>query len=262
MTLTYHNKTALITGASSGIGQAFAKTLAARGTNVVLVARSQDKLQSLSTDLTQKYTIRADMIVADLTHEDAVSRVATEVQERGLTIDLLINNAGFGTYGPFASLSAEQEHAEVMLNVATVVALTHQFLPAMLERGTGAIINVSSTSAFQPVPYMAVYGATKAFILSFSEALWAEYRKHGVQVLALCPGPTATGFFDVAQGGPTWNMRTPEQAVATGLHALERGRSFVIDGRANYFQAQGARFLPRALLARISARLMRSQHNA
>ncbi len=193
----YRGKTALVTGASAGIGAEFARALAARGSDVILVARSQERLRALADELARDFGVRAEVIAADLTRADAARDLYAEAEVRGLTVDLLINNAGFGTHGPFETLAPARDHAEVMLNVAAVVDLTHLFLPAMLKRGDGAVINVASTASFQPVPYMAVYGATKAFVLSFSEALWAECRGRGVRVLALCPGTTATEFFDV-----------------------------------------------------------------
>lgn len=255
---TYQGKTALITGASSGIGATFARNLAARGMNVVLVARSEQKLQALAAELRQG-GVRAEVIVADLSREHAAHTVYAETQRRGLVVDLLINNAGFATYGPFDTLPTEREHAEIMLNVMTLVDLTHAYLPAMLERGGGAIVNVASTAAFQPVPYMAVYGATKAFVVSFSEALWAEYRSQNVRVVALCPGATETPFFEVvgAEEAAIGRKDTPEHVVAVGLRALEGGRSYIIPGWQNYLQASIARFVPRAVVARIVERLAR-----
>lgn len=257
--VTYHGKTALITGASSGIGASFAQELARRGANLVLSARSEDKLNALADELRERYGIRADVIVTDLSEERAASKVYAAVQERNLSIDLLINNAGFATYGRFETLTAERDHQQVMLNVTALADLTHAFLPGMAQRGDGAIINVASTAAFQPVPYMATYGASKAFVLSFSEALWAEYRGRGVRILALCPGPVETPFFDVvgAQEAAIGPKDTPERVVAAALRALERGRSFVIPGWGNALQSNISRFIPRQLTARIVERLAR-----
>src|SRR6516225_9551037 len=239
-TTQYAGKTALITGASSGIGAAFARALAAQGTHLILVARSEAKLRDLATDL-------------------AAQQVFAATQQRGLTVDLLINNAGFATYGAFDRLDAEREQQEVLLNVAAVVDLTHRFLPAMLARGSGAIINVASTSAFQPTPYMAVYGASKAFVLSFSEALWAEYRSKGIRVLALCPGRTRTDFFKVVgtEEAGLVARETPEKVVRVALRGLERGRPSVISGSQNWLMANAVRFAPRALVARMGERLIR-----
>lgn len=219
----YTGKTALITGASSGIGAAFARTLAAQGTHLLLVARSEDKLRDLATTLATQHTIRADVLTADLSRPDAGQELFAATQHLGLPIDILINNAGFGTHGPFDSLDAEREQQEIMLNVAAVVDLTHRFLPAMLARGSGSIINVASTAAFQPIPYMAVYGASKTFALSFSEALWAEYRSKGIRVLALCPGPTRTDFFNVigTEDAALGTKETPEKVMQVALQVLK-----------------------------------------
>lgn len=255
----YRGKTALVTGASAGIGAEFALALAARGSNVILVARSQERLRALADELARDFGVRAEVIAADLTRADAARDLYAEVEVRGLTVDLLINNAGFGTHGPFETLAPTRDHAEVMLNVAAVVDLTHLFLPAMLKRGDGAVINMASTASFQPVPYMAVYGATKAFVLSFSEALWAECRGRGVRVLALCPGTTATEFFDVVgtEDAAIGARRTPAQVVATGLRALERGQPSAVDGVVNYLRAQTGHLAPRSVMARVMERLMR-----
>ena len=194
----FEKKTALITGASSGIGESFAETLAARGTNVILVARSKGKLDRLAAKIRKARKVAAEVIVADLTEEKAPDKVYSAVKKLGHHVDILINNAGFGSHGPFHTLSTIEDHKEIMLNVVALVRLTHLFLPRMVEGREGIVINVASTAAFQPTPFMAVYGASKAFVLSFSEALWAEYRSHGIRVLALCPGATETSFSKVA----------------------------------------------------------------
>ncbi len=251
---TYRGKTALVTGASAGIGEVFARMLAERGTNLVLVARSEDKLHALAAELAAQHHIQADVIAADLSRTDAPREIYAQVQQRGLEIDMLINNAGFGTYGHFHELSLERQRDEVLVNVLALVELTHLVLPAMLSRGDGAVINVASTAAFQPVPHMAIYSATKAFVLSFSEALWAEYRSRGVRVLALCPGATETSFFDVvgSREPAIGSISTPEDVVLAGLHALERGKSFIIPGWQNYLVALSARLLPRPWMASIT----------
>ncbi|HZR40861.1 MAG TPA: SDR family oxidoreductase [Ktedonobacteraceae bacterium] len=257
----YKGKTALITGASSGIGRAFARALAERGMSVVLVARSEERLRELATELSQRYAVRAEVIAADLSQEGAVRQIQLEVQQRGLVIDMLINNAGFATNGSFETLPPERDHQQVMVDVTAVVDLTHAFVPALLERSPGvAIINVASTAGFQPLPYMAVYGASKAFVLSFSQALTEEYRARGLRVLALCPGATETSFFDVAgESASVGRRRTPEQVVTTGLQALEKGSSVVIDGFSNALMAQLPRFFPRWLIARVAGQAVRPQ---
>jgi short-subunit dehydrogenase len=256
---TYTGKTALITGASSGIGAAFAQALAAQGANLILVARSEDKLRELATTLASQHSIRAEVIAADLSRPAAGQELFAATQQLGLPIDILINDAGFGTYGSFDSIDAGREQQEIMLNVAAVVDLTHRFLPAMIARGNGSIINVASTAAFQPVPYSAVYGASKAFVLSFSEALWAEYRGKGVRVLVLCPGPTSTNFFNVVgtEDGALGTKETPEKVVQVALRALEKGMPSVISGLQNVLQANSVRFFPRGMVARIGEQMMR-----
>jgi short-subunit dehydrogenase len=251
---TYQGKTALITGASSGIGRAFAHALARRGMSVVLVARSEERLRALATELSERHGIRTEVIPVDLSQEDAIRQIQLDVQQRGLVIDLLVNNAGFATNGYFETLSPERDHDQVMVDVTAVVDLTHAFVPALLERSPGAaIINVASTAGFQPLPYMAVYGASKAFVLSFSQALAEEYRTRGLCVLALCPGATETAFFDVAGEAASFGRRrTPEQVVATGLRALERGRSVTIDGFFNTLAAQLTRFFSRRFITRMA----------
>lgn len=191
----YRGKVALITGASMGIGAAFARELAARGMNLVLVARSVDRLQALADELTPRHGIRVEVVPADLSQPDAGRAIAETCSRLGLEVHLLVNNAGFGTSGPFHTISPERERDEVMVNVLAVVDLTHRFLPGMRARKAGGIINVASTAAFQPIPYLAVYAASKAFVLSFSEALWAECQEEAVRVLALCPGPGGHAVF-------------------------------------------------------------------
>jgi short-subunit dehydrogenase len=257
---SYAGKTALITGASSGIGEAFARILAARGMNLVLVARSADKLDAMAQALSEQHGIRAEVVTADLCRAGAVQEVYQRTQALGVSVDLLVNNAGFGTYGGFDTLTLEREHEEIMLNVTALVDLTHAYVPAMAERKEGGVINVASIAAFQPLPYQAVYGASKAFVLSFSLALWAEYRKLGVRVLALCPGPTATNFFTTLSADELpmmGSMHTPEAVVMTGLRALEQGRPYAVEGRRNAFGAQVTHVSPLALTTRVFERVMR-----
>jgi len=254
----YQGKTALITGASSGIGRAFAQALAAHKMDVILVARSQERLHTLATQLSDQYHVQAEVIASDLSQEYAALALQQEVERRGLGIDLLVNNAGFALNGSFETLSAESDHQQVMVDVTTVVDLAHAFVPSLLARGNGAIINIASTAAFQPLPYMAVYGASKAFVLSFSQALAEEYRERGLRVLALCPGATETDFFTIAgEAASVGRRRTPEQVVVTGLHALEQGRSMVIDGFFNELLAQMPRFFPRRFITRTAGQTVR-----
>jgi uncharacterized protein len=257
----YSGRTALITGASSGIGESFGQELAARGMNVILVARSEDKLRLLAQELSQKYKIQVEVIAADLSQERGVILVQEAVRQNGLAVDLLINNAGSINYAPFEQIEPVKDHQQVMLNVAATVDLTHAFVPQMLARQTGAIINVASTSAFYPTPYMAVYAATKAFVLSFSEALWVEYRDRGLRILALCPGPTKTSLLATSLIKPE-QAALPRQVVLAGLRALEQGRSYFIPGVKNNLQSRLLpRVMPRPLVARLIGKITRSGLN-
>ena len=249
--------TALVTGASSGIGEAFARALAGRGDDLVLVARSADRLEALAAELRARHGVRAEVIAADLADPAAPDASAAELAARGLAVDTLINNAGFGTHGEFAAQDAKRERDEVIVNAYAPLALTHALLPGMLARKHGEIVNVASTAAFQPVPYMATYGATKAFLLSFSEALAEEVRAHGVRVVALCPGQTDTAFFTEIGEARVGRARRPEQVVASALRALRRGRAVVVDGFANYLLANANRFVPRAVTTRVAAMMQR-----
>jgi hypothetical protein len=251
--------TALITGASSGIGEAFARDLASRGMDVVLVARSLDALEALAAELTSKFEIKAVVIRSDLGREGGAEAVFRETEARGIAITMLINNAGFATYGPFQTLALEREQEEVMVNVHSVVTLTNLYLPRLIETPGAAIINVASTAAFQPLPFMAVYGASKAFVLSFSEALWAQLKDTGVSVLAFCPGPVATRFASVvgAREAMVGKPDTPEFVVRSALRALDARRSFVVPRFRQLLVASVARLLPRAAVARTTAKVLR-----
>ncbi|HJU54107.1 MAG TPA: SDR family oxidoreductase [Pyrinomonadaceae bacterium] len=255
-------KTTLITGASSGIGEAFARRLAARGENVVLVARSEDKLASLCEELAQAHNVHAQYVAADLTEEDAPGKLFEETTRRGLQVEMLINNAGFGSMGDFAALDVERELEMIDLNVKALVALTHLYLVPMRERKSGTIINVASTAAFQGVPFMATYAATKAFVLSFSEALWDENRPLGVHVMALCPGVTETNFFAAAKTDkpPMRVAQTPDEVVDTALNGLKRKKSHIISGWTNYIMTESERLVPRWIVARIAGKAMRPKY--
>src|SRR5881396_2956025 len=245
--------TTLITGASSGIGEAFARKLAARGHNLLLVARTEEKLVMLCSELGRIKSIRAQYVAMDLSEPDAPARLFEETLQRELQINFLINNAGFGSMGDFARLDLERELKMIDLNIRSLVELTHRFLQPMRERRSGRIINVASTAGFQAVPFMATYAATKAFVLSFSEALWEENRPYGIQVMALCPGVTETNFFEAAHMGqrpPARVAQTPEQVVDTALRALKRGKGHVISGWTNFFMTETERLIPRSLIVR------------
>ncbi len=253
----FNEKTVLVTGASMGIGEAFARELAARGATLVLVARSQERLEQLAAELPN-----AHVVALDLTRPGAARSLFDTVTARGLEIDVLVNNAGFGAHGSFSELSIEMQRNQIDLNVGALVELTHVFLP-MIERRQGGVIQVASTAAFQPVPYMAVYGATKAFVLSFSEALWAEYKPRGVRVLALCPGTTETPFFERAGEAAAFGKKAkPDALVRLGLKAFGANRASVIHGTANFLTSLTSRLTTRELTAKISAHLMRPRARA
>ncbi|MGB8508296.1 MAG: SDR family oxidoreductase [Pyrinomonadaceae bacterium] len=254
-------KTSLITGASSGIGEVFARKLAARGDNVCLVARSEDKLAGVCEELKRTHKIDAQYVALDLMERDAPSRLFEETARRGLEVEMLVNNAGYGAVGEFALLDLEGELGMIDLNVRALVDLTHRYLAPMRARRSGAIINVASTAAFQAVPFMATYAATKAFVLSFSEAVREENRAHGVRVLALCPGSTDTNFFKVAGADtpPGSITQTPEDVVETALRALASGKSHVVSGWGNFLMVELGRAAPRSVVTRIAGKILRKR---
>jgi short-subunit dehydrogenase len=249
---------ALVTGASSGIGAAFARELASRGANVVLVARSHDKLTALAQELSDEFGVTADVAVADLAEPSAANRLASELSGRGLQVDILINKAGFGLFAPLDEADGGVLADMIRLNVAALVDLTRLYLPAMFERDRGAIINVGSTAAFQPVPDMAVYGATEASVLSFTEALWAETRGTEVRVSAICPGSTETAFFDVAGENAQVGRRIPPEGVVNAaLRAVDRRDSTTVTGGVgNWLLTNAPRLASRQFVARMAARTM------
>jgi uncharacterized protein len=260
-------RAALITGASSGIGEAFANTLAAKGLDLVLVARSEDKLRSLAKQLAEVHSRRVEVVVADLSLAGSAAKIHAATQALGMEIDLLINNAGFGTAGAFHQLDAAREQQEIMLNAAAVVDMTHAFLPAMVERGRGGVINVASMAGFQPMPFMAVYAATKAFVLSFGQGLRQEVRKKGVTVLSVCPGPVDTPFFEATgnrklrNSVPKGTMTTADDVVRASLRAFASGQSVVVPGAANKMMAAFTRTMPRDMVAAMTAMVMRGGKN-
>lgn len=243
---------ALITGASSGIGEEFARELARAGRSLILVARSTDKLESLRVEFRAVYpNVEVVVISLDLSQPNATGELFAETQSRGLNVDLLINNAGFGAFELFAELQLERQMEMLRLNVEALVALTHLFLQPMRARRTGAIVNIASTAAFFPGPYFATYAATKAFVLSFSQALFIENRPHGVLVMAVCPGATATNFFEVAKMqtfGQQMRLQTPQQVVQEAVYALRQRQAVVVTGVTNKVMAISSRFIPRVIL--------------
>ena len=252
------SNTALITGASSGIGLDLANIFARDGHNVVLVARSEAKLRELAAELESRHRIAARVVVADLARTHAPQRVADAV--KGLAIEFLINNAGYGVAGKFVETDLEAELEMIQVNVTALTHLTKLFLPAMVARGRGRVLNVASTASFQPGPLMAVYYATKAYVLSFSEAIAEELSGTGVTVTALCPGPTATGFQDAAAINDLRLLsvlkKMPSRAVAeAGYKAMMRGKRVVVTGAVNKLLAQSIRVSPRRLVTKLAKKL-------
>jgi short-subunit dehydrogenase len=250
---------ALITGASVGIGRAFAERLARDQYDLVIVARDAERLGALAKSLVESRGRHVEVLPADLTRNEDLRRVEARVEED--TLDLLVNNAGFGSYGRFAELDREREEEEIRLNVVALVRLTHAALPGMLRRGHGAILNVSSLAGEGPAPYNATYGATKAFVTSFSQALHEEVRGSGVRVQALLPGFTRTEFqeragIDTSQV-PGFAWMTAETVVEASLRSLERGDALCIPGVGNRVVAGAERLLPRPVLRRVAGLMMR-----
>jgi uncharacterized protein len=244
-------KVALVTGASAGLGAEFARQLSKRGHTLVLVARRKDRLDELARDLAN-----ARAVAIDLSRKDAAAKLMADIEANGETVDLLVNNAGFGLIGRFAELDAKRERQMIDLNVGTLTDLCRAVAPNMIERKSGGIINVASTGAFQPGPKFAVYFATKAYVLSLTEALHEELKPHGIQVSCLCPGPTRTEFGDVAGFGGNGlfdkvAMEAPE-VVAAGLRGLDRNKAVVVPGVLNKVSANSGRFAPRAVVRKIA----------
>jgi short-subunit dehydrogenase len=247
--------TVLVTGGSGGIGLAIAKRFAATGYDVVLAARSRDKLDAAATALAPA---RVETIIADLATPAGPGEVLGAVERAGMTVDVLVNNAGVGLFGPFAETALERELAMVQLNVASVLALTKACLPGMLARRRGHVVNVASVAAFLPGPYQSVYYATKAFVLSFSEALAEELRESGVAVTAVCPGPTATGFHAAAEVRRARPLErglflTADRVADATLDAVRLGRRLEIPGWRQRLMVSAIQFAPRRLVARLSA---------
>jgi short-subunit dehydrogenase len=261
MSENYGGGWAVITGASSGLGALFAEQLAVRGMPLLLAGRDELRLQQVRQRvLAQSPNTVIELAVGDLGTESGIKDLTAALGDR--EVGVLVNNAGFGTYGPLAEVDSDRERELVAVNVDALVRLTHAVLPGMLDRGRGGILNVASTIAFQPAPYQATYGASKAFVLSFSEALWAETKGSGVKVTALCPGPTRTGFVDalaadVSDVAIYKNLGAPEPVVAAGLSALDRGRPVVVPGLRNRLLANIGGMTPGWMATFFSGRMLR-----
>lgn len=253
-------QTALVTGASSGIGWELARLFARDGCDLVFVARRREKLEQLGQDLAREFGATTTVLAEDLSDPQAPPRIAGELARRALAVDVLVNNAGFGVYGFFAKTSIEQELAMIQVNITAVTHLTKLLLPGMLERRRGRILNVASTAAFQPGPLMAVYYATKAYVLSFSEALANELAGTGVTVTALCPGPTITEFQKAASLEQTRLFTGPlvmsaATAARAGYEGMRKGKRVVIPGFPNKVLVQAVRFAPRRLVTALARRI-------
>ena len=255
------DSTCLVTGASSGIGADLARQLGQRGHGLTLVARREDRLSSLAEELSSEHRVRAEVLVADLTDASARASLAPAIYERGLKVELLVNNAGFSTTGPVQRADHEREVSMIRTDVEAVVDLCSLFVPDMVRRGQGAVLNVSSTAAFQPLPGQAGYAASKAFVLSYSHAIRAELRGTGVTVTTLCPGPVRTEFAEMAgfadaeleRSLPKFMWQTPAQVARAAIEGLERDRAVVIPGLSNRIAAYMGYMTPREILLAIVA---------
>ena len=261
------NQTAVITGASSGIGREFASVMAGRGHDLVLVARNNDRLVELGKDLERAYGVRVKVIAADLTEQSAAGTLCAELEKENIRATILVNNAGFGTHGPFAETDWEKEYKLIQLNVGALTRLTKLFLSKMIIRSQGYILNVASTGAFRPGPFMSVYNATKAYVLSLSEAVNSEISGTGVSLTALCPGATRTNF-ERAAGIKTNRIRKFKKAASArrvaeyGYEAMLARKPVAVYGLANKAAAAAGRFLPRALVTNLIRKLKEGKDRA
>ena len=258
-TFTYKGSTALITGASGGLGEAFAEELAGRGSHLVLVGRSEQKLQALAQRLERQSNITTTVLTADLASANEVDQLISNLKTRRIEVDLLINNAGFGVFQKFLETPLARQIEEIDVNVRAVVTLTHALAPAMVARKKGGVINISSSAGFQPLAGANVYAASKSFVLLFSEALARELAATGVRVLAVCPGPIATGFFADKKPDLTRNeMDNPKEIVEEVLRAFDRGKRVLVPGKLSVrLGAFSARLFPRSLMAQIGESVVR-----
>jgi len=259
MSSEWKGKWALVTGASAGIGRALAEELARGGTNLLLTARREDRLRRLAQELSAKHRIQAEIFVANLTQPAAPEAIFQYTQEKGRVIDLLVNNAGFGQYGALHSTETDRLLQMVQVNCTAVLHLTRLFVPAMVARRSGDVLIVASTAAFQAVPYISTYAATKVFDLYLAEGLAEELQPHGIRVCALCPGTTTSEFHEIA-GHPAHSKgreQSAETVARNGLQALAAGKSYVISVFGNYLGAHGERLVPRRFVTRVAAKIFR-----
>ncbi|MEY4647761.1 MAG: hypothetical protein RL009_177 [Actinomycetota bacterium] len=253
--MDYQGKTALITGASSGIGVAYAEEFARRGSNLVLVARRADLLDQIAAKISAFAKVKVTVIAMDLATLEAGQQLADKVAELKIDVDFLVNNAGFGTNARIVDEDREVIQKEMVLNMLTLVDLTAIFIKPMVKRNSGAIVNIASTASYQPVPGMAVYAATKSFVRSFTTAVWGEVNDTNVRVLTVSPGATKTEFFDIAGAKPSTVMAPVENVVKTTFNALDSkgSKPEVIDGGTNSGMAMVSTMLPRALVTKVAA---------
>lgn len=251
-------QTVLITGATGGLGKAYAEAYAAQGASLILVARREQELNEIADALRGRHGVDVLVRPCDLCDAAARDALVAELAERQISVDVLVNNAGYGVYGDFAEGDADRQVGMVELNCVALTALAHAFLPGMVARRQGTLINVASTAAFQPLPHMAVYAATKAYVTSFSEALAAEVKGSGVTVVCICPGPTETPFWDVAEAGDVMTeRRTSEQVVETTFKAVARGKVLAIDGAKNQLLARASKAMPFTIVEPIARFVVR-----
>jgi hypothetical protein len=255
----WNGKWAVITGASAGIGKALAVELARGGANLVLTARRRDRLETLARELAAKYGVKTEIAVADLARAEAPDELFRFTHDRKLPIQLLVNNAGFGQYGELHTVKASRLLEMVQVNCSAVLHLTRLYLPDMVARGSGDVLIVASTAAFQAVPYISTYAATKVFDLFLAEGLAEEMKPYGVRVSALCPGTTESEFHELAghPAGAKGREQTAETVAQNGLRALSAGKSYAISGIGNYLGAHGQRLVPRRLVTRVAAKMFR-----
>src|SRR6202171_4021316 len=258
---TWTGKWALVTGASAGIGMAFARELAAGGTDLVLPAGRSDRLEELAQKLVSANKIKAEVFAADLAEPNAPAKIFAFTRDKGINVELLINNAGFGAYGEFFTQELPKLLDMVQVNCTAVVHLTRLYLPEMVKRHSGDVLVVASTAAFQGVPYISTYAATKAFDLIFAEGLAEEMKPYGIRVCALCPGSTESEFHDVAGQtavpGMMKRRETSEKVARVGLRALAAGKTYVISGAGNYLGVHSQRLASRRLVTRVAAKIFR-----
>lgn len=255
------NMTALITGASSGIGLEIARVLAADGINIILTARRKDRLIALKNELLEKYKIKIDIFTADLSHSGSAEKLFNQIQKSNIKVDMLVNNAGFGIYGDFSGMDMSRIYQMLQLNIISLTELTHFFLPGMIERKDGYIMQISSIGAFQPAPYFAVYAATKAYVLSFGEALDHELKNSGISVTTIYPGATSTEFAEIANHKQpklaAMTSMSPKEVAEKSVQAMMKRKRGLTTGFINQVNAGMVKMLPRKISTSLAGSLMK-----